>query len=151
MLGLCAGAGTVVLAGCIGGGGGDGTAGTPTETGTATAGPTTSPAGSPTGTQEGLEYTVTNEDDESHRVEVTLTTADGTVVHETAESLAAGESLSGTSTGNDPERGPHELTVALESTSVTSELKFEECPAYNFGFSITPDGTISVDREVCQK
>ena len=159
VLRLCVGAGSIPLAGCTSGD--DGATdtptetptptNTPTETQTATASPTTPSTGTPTDTLGRVEYTVTNDDDESHQVEVTLTTADGTVVKETTKSLSPEESVSVASTGNDPERGPYELTVSLPSNSLTVELKLTECPAYNFGISVTPDGTLSVEREVCQK
>lgn len=154
LLGLCSGAAVAALAGCTGD---DGTDETPTDTATAT--PTESPTASPTPTVTGtggelrgrLEYTVTNDDDTAHRVEVTLTTADGTPVGEpTEESLPAGESLFGQSTGNDPDQGPYELTVALQSTSVAVEWKVPECPDFVVGVSVTGDGTLSVEQEDCR-
>lgn len=139
LLRLWSSAALVAAAGCLGTG--DGT------TSTSTATPTASPPG--TGPQ--LEYTVTNEDDQSHEVEVSLATADGTVVAETTRTLAPGESVTETTTGHDPARSPYEFTVALATLATSSELKFDECPSYNLGLSITPEGSLSVDREVCQK
>lgn len=135
------GAVATVLAGCLG----DRSGTTPTASRTPT------PTGSPSATDPQLEYTVTNDDDQSHEVDVTLATADGTTVEENTWSLAPGESRSGTTIGHDPGRGPYQFTVSLESVSTSTELKFDECPAYNLGVTVTPDATLSVDREVCQK
>lgn len=141
LLRLCSGAGLVAVAGCLG-----------TDDGTTpTASPTATPTTSPPETGPQLEYTVTNEDDRSHEVDVSLAAADGTVVAETTRSLAAGESFTATTTGHDPARGPYEFTVALASLATSLELTFDECPAYNLGLSVTPDASLSVDREVCQK
>lgn len=141
LLQLCSGAGTTVLAGCLGDGGGT----------TPTASETETQTESPPGTGPQLEYTVTNDDDEPHEVAVTLATADGTVVEEVARSLAPGESFTETTTGHDPTRSPYPFTVSVGSVSTSLELKFDECPSYNLGISITAEGTPSVEREVCQK
>jgi hypothetical protein len=136
-----AGTGLVAAAGCLGAG--DGT--------TSTASSTTTATPSPPGTGPQLEYTLSNEDDQSHEVDVSLATADGTVVAETTRSLPASESFTETTTGHDPARGPYEFTVALTTLATSLELQFDECPAYNLGLSITADASLSVDREVCQK
>jgi hypothetical protein len=153
-LGLCGGAAVAALAGCTGD---DGTDETPTDTATRTETSTPSPTPSPTVTGAGgelrgtLRYTVTNGDDTAHRVEVTLTTADGTPVGEpTEESLPADERLFGQSTGNEPDRGPYELTVALQSTSVTVEWAVPDCPDIDIGVAITDDRRLSVERETCR-
>ncbi|MFB6191809.1 MAG: hypothetical protein ABEI11_00630 [Haloarculaceae archaeon] len=142
LLALCGGASTAALAGCTGDGGGA----TDAPTGTATPGATASPPGTPAGT---IEYTVVNDDDVSHEVTTELT-AGGTVVEGTTRTLPPGESVTTTSRGNDPDRGPYELTVSPGQTSLTTELKPGECPYINIGIRVTAEGTLSTEREVCQ-
>lgn len=139
MLTLCVATGAATLAGCTGVGGGT----TDTPAGTATGSPPEIPPGT-------IEFTVVNDDDVSHEVTMELT-ADGTVVEGLTQTLAPGESVTTTSEGNDPNAGPYELTVSLPERSLTIELKPDECPYINIGISITPEGSLSTEQEICQK
>ena len=98
-----------------------------------------------------IEYTVTNEDDETHRLAVTMEDADGTVVQETNEpEFEPGASVSSGDAGNDPDRGPFTLTFSTDSASETYEWDVRECARIDLRVTITTDGSITVERELCQ-
>lgn len=128
-------------AGCLG----DDAQGTPTETDTA---PETRTQAQDLGT---IEYTVTNEDDEAHRLGVTMTNAAGTVVQETNEpEFAPGTSVSSGDAGHEPDAGPFTLTFTIPSTSESYEWDVRECARLDLAVTITADAAITVERTLCQ-
>ena len=142
-------------AGCLDDGGTDDATDTPTETGTATGTATGTPTGGGTPTQAEdlgtIEYTVTNDDDEPHRVEVTMEDAAGRVVQETTEpALGPGESVGSGSAGYEPDSGPFTLTFATGSDSGTYEWDVRECGRIDLRVTVADGGALTVERELCQ-
>lgn len=145
------------ISGCIGDDEGESPTRTPTdiEASTGTETRTRTPADTETPTQAGglgtIEYTVTNEDDETHRLQVTMENAEGTVVQETNEpEFAPGSSVGSGDAGLDPDAGPFTLTFATNSTSETYEWDVRECARIDLRVTITADGSITIERELCQ-
>lgn len=142
-----AAAATAGIAGCVGDDAGDGETSTPTST-------NTSPTPSPTDTGGGasVQYTVRNDDDETHPLEVVIENGAGEVVHsETDAEFAPGEQLGATSSGHDPTEGPYPITVGLGSLAQTVEWKADECPEFDLLVAVTADGHLEVEREACLK
>lgn len=127
------------LAGCTTRDGGS------TPTGTA---PATGTQASGLGT---IEYTVTNEDDETHQLEVAMENAEGRIVQETNEpEFAPGASVSSGSAGESPDLGPYTLTFRTDSASATYVWDVAECARIHLQVTITTDGSITVERDLCQ-
>lgn len=99
-----------------------------------------------------IEYLVRNDDDETHRLEVTMENGAGTVVHELAEpALRPGEQVGSVTAGHDPEQGPYPVTVALESLALTVHWDPTTCPRMDLLVAITERGQLSVEREHCPR
>lgn len=121
--------------------------------GAETSTPTSTPT--PTRTQaQGLgtiEYTVTNADDVAHRLEIAMENAEGRVVQETHEpELAPGAAVSSGSAGEPPEMGPYTLHVRTETGAATYVWDVRDCSRIDLAITITADGTIAIDRRLCQ-
>jgi hypothetical protein len=136
-------AGTIGAAGCIGDDGAESPTATPQRTDEAT----------PTQAQNlgTIEYTVTNADDETHRLSVTMENAEGTVIQETNEpEFQPDASVSSGDPGHDPDAGPFTLTFSTDSASETYEWDVRECARIDLSVTITSDGSITVERVLCQ-
>lgn len=117
--------------------------------------PTESPTQASTPTQaQGLgtiEYTVVNEDDETYRLEIAMENAEGRVVQETIEpAFEPGERVESGSAGDPPDMGPYTLTFAIESASATHVWDVRECARVHLQVTITSQGGITVERDLCQ-
>lgn len=117
--------------------------------------PTDQSPSTPTGTQaQGLgtiEFTVTNQDDTTHRLTVEMASAEGRVVLETNESeFEPGASVSSGSAGEPPENGPFTLTFSTESASATHIWDVSECGRIHLEVAITNKGDITIERNLCQ-
>jgi hypothetical protein len=135
--------GTIGTAGCTGDEGGEPSASTSRQT----------DRESPTQDQNlgTVEYTVTNGDDETHRLGVTMENAAGTVVQETNEpEFQPDTSVSSGDAGHDPDAGPFVLTFSTDSASETYEWDVRECGRVELSVTITSDGSITVERVLCQ-
>lgn len=144
---------TTGIAGCTG----DGTGGTdtptatkqPTDTPTTTDQPTDTP---PQANDEVIEYLVRNDDDASHRLEVVIENAEGTVIYEQLEpELAPGEQIGGSSFGYEPDNGPYSISISLQSLSLTIEWDPAACLRLDLLVAITANGELEVEREECIK
>lgn len=142
---------TAGVAGCVGRRERGTDSPSPTRTAEPTATPT--PAASPTqATALGtIEYAVTNEDDETHRLEVAMESADGRVVQETFQpEFRPGERVESGSAGHEPDQGPFTLTFRTDATSETAVWDVEECVRLHLAVTITTDGSFAVDRDLCR-
>lgn len=138
-------AATAGIGGCLGGEGAGTPTGTPSEPGPRT----------PTRTRaEGLgtvEYTVTNGDDEAHRVEAVVETASGRVVQETFEpELPPGGSVSSGSAGMPPDEGPYTLTFRTDGATATYAWDVRECVRIDLAVTVTDGGGLAVERTLCR-
>lgn len=98
-----------------------------------------------------IEFTVTNEDDVTHRLEVKMENAEGRVVLETNEPEFKPEtSVSSGSAGEPPENGPFTLTFSTESASATHVWDVRECGRINLVVTITTRSDITIERNLCQ-
>lgn len=130
-------------------------------TGCLTTEPSESPATSPEKTEPAtptqatglgtIEYTVVNDDDQSYRLEVTMANAEGRVVQETTEpDFDPGETVESGSAGDPPDAGPYELTFQAGTATATYDWDLTECARIHLQVTITADGSITVDRNLCQ-
>lgn len=131
----------VALAGCL----------TPSEPSS----PTDSATDASTPTQaQGLgtiEYSVVNEDDETYRLEVAMENAEGRVVQETIEpAFEPGALVESGSAGEPPEMGPYTLTFSTESASATYVWDVRECGRVHLRVTVTSQGDITVEQDLCQ-
>lgn len=99
-----------------------------------------------------IEYTVRNDDDQSHEIELTIEDPQGDVVHRRGDGeFTTGEQLRGSFTPTDPTDGEYPVTVGLESLSTTVGWRPTECALFDLLVSITPDGQPDIEREGCIK
>lgn len=153
LLGSIAVATTVGFAGCTGGPSGPATP-TPSPTPTPSKPPQGTPTPGPTPAPDlgRLEYTVLNEDDESHAVEITMENGQGTVVHEQFRpALKPGEIVGSDVFGLNPERGPYPFTVSVGNIATTVHWEPTACLHIDLLVAITNGGQLSVEREHCVK
>lgn len=98
-----------------------------------------------------IEYTVVNEDDETYRLEVATENAEGRVIGETIEpSFEPGEIVESGYAGEPPDLGPYTLTFSTESASATHVWDVRECGRVHLQVTITGEGDITVERDLCQ-
>lgn len=98
-----------------------------------------------------IEFTVTNADDVTHRLDVEMENAEGRVVLETHEpEFEPGASVSSGSAGEPPENGPFTVTFSTESAAATHVWDVRECGRLNLEVTITSDGEITIERDLCQ-
>lgn len=118
---------------------------TPTDASTATASRTQAQG---LGT---IEYTVVNEDDETYRLEIAMENAEGRVVQETIEpAFEPGERVESGSAGDPPDMGPYTLTFSTESASAAHLWDVRECARVHLQVTVTGQGSITVERDLCQ-
>lgn len=77
--------------------------------------------------------------------------AQGEAVQETNEpEFEPGASVSSGAVGHDPDAGPFTLTCSTDSASETYEWDVWKCSRIDLKATITADGSITVERELCQ-
>lgn len=139
----------LLIAGCLQDGDGSPVAETDADS------PAATPPGTATRTQaQGLgtiEFAVTNEDDVTHRLEVHMVSVDGRTVLETAEpELEPGATVSAGSAGEPPENSPFTLTFRTDAAAAEYVWAVEECERINLVVTITDEGTVDIERDLCQ-
>lgn len=98
-----------------------------------------------------IEYTVTNEDDETYRLQVTMENDEGGIVQETTEpEFGPGSSVSSGDAGHQPDMGPYTLTFDIGSTSATHVWDVRECARIDLRVTITAEGEVTIQRKLCQ-
>jgi hypothetical protein len=104
------------------------------------------------GDTHAIEYSIRNDDDQSHSLELTIESPQGTVVHQrTVSQLAPGEQLRGSFTPAAPSEGEYPVTIGLASFSDTLGWKPTECARFDLLVAITADGDIDIERQDCLK
>lgn len=98
-----------------------------------------------------IEFSVTNQDDVTHRLEVKMENAEGRIVLETNEpELEPGITVSSGSAGEPPENSPFTISFRTDSASAEYVWDIEECERINLTVIITVQGEITIERDLCQ-
>lgn len=98
-----------------------------------------------------IEFSVTNADDVTHQLSVVMENADGRIVSEVNEpDFEPGASVSAGSAGEPPESSPLTVTFRTESTAAEYVWDIAECTRINLSVTITTDGEITHQRDLCQ-
>lgn len=98
-----------------------------------------------------IEFSVTNQDEVTHRLEVQMVNAEGRTVLETNEpDLEPGATVSSGSAGEPPENSPFTLTFRTDSASAEYVWDLEDCVRINLSVTITVNGEINIERDLCQ-
>jgi hypothetical protein len=104
------------------------------------------------GDTNAIEYTIRNDDDRPHQLELTIETSQGDVVHRRADSeFAPDEQLRGSFTPTDIGGGEYPVTIGLASLSDTIGWKPTECARFDLLVAITEDGQLDIERQECIK
>lgn len=104
------------------------------------------------GATNAIRYTIRNDDDRPHPLDLTIETPQGTVVHrQTDPEFTPTDLLQGTFVPADVGDGEYPVTISLESLSTTIGWTPTECARFDLLVAITGDGDLDVERQHCAK